>query len=370
MAFVLRSTDAIASGTMTVPFAPILALCQAEGFAAAAVCSAVRVDREPFVRAWVGAGEHGAMDWFAAQLELRLDPASLLTGVKSVLCVADRYHDGRRDEVSNDPPAMGKSARYARGLDYHRRMKRRLVRIQKRIMALHPGERCRTCCDIEPILERDHAARAGIGRIGKNTMVIAPGLGSWILLGEILTTIEIEPTTPLAGMNSDPCGACTACIDACPTDALTPWHLDARRCLSHLHIEDRGITSSSFDGRTEGWIFGCDICQEVCPHNQPTRASRIAGVHPDYDGRNASLPLIDVIQWTADARASAFERGALKRITLPMARRNALLAAADWLESKSDTALESVVRDCVHDDDALVSATARRVVERLDQRVH
>ncbi len=332
------------------------------------ICRAEPSRREREIQAWVAAGRHGAMDWFQAQLPQRLDPASLLHGVKSIICVADRYSDGRPDVIDEAAYATGKTARYARGLDYHRRMKRRLRRIVKALAADHPQARFRPCADIEPILEREHAQRAGLGRIGKHTLLIVPGQGSWVLLAEILTTLEIQPTSPTPFLRDDPCGTCTACIDACPTGAIEPWSVDASRCLSHLHIEERGPAPPGLEGQTNGWLFGCDTCQEVCPHNQPTRASRREPIHPDYDNRLAAIPLADVIGWTASARAVAFERGALKRITLSMARRNAILAAVDRLIERDDETLRRAVESCIDDPDELVRATARRGVDRLSRR--
>ncbi len=353
-----------------MPAQAIIDRCREEGFSAAGVCRAAPSGRARELRAWVAAGKHGSMDWFQAQLPQRLDPAALLEGVQSIICVADRYWDGRSEARAPDGPHVGKTARYARGLDYHRRMKRRLRRIVKSLAARHPEARFRPCADIEPILEREHAHRAGLGRIGKHTLLIVPGQGSWVLLAEILTTLDIEPSSPVMALLEDPCGTCTACIDACPTDAITPWSVDASRCLSHLHIEERGVAPPPFEGHTEGWLFGCDTCQEVCPHNQPTRAGRLIPIHSDYDNRLAAVPLADVIAWTDVARAAAFARGALKRITLSMARRNALLAATDVLCREEDASLRAAIEACVTDPDELVRATAVRAVERISRRSH
>lgn len=362
-----RRSNLASSMSAALEAEPILTLCRAEGFSAVGVCDAQRTSREREIRTWIAQKKHGAMEWFETQVEARLDPSSLLPGVRSIICVADRYSQGIPDAVPEDGPILGKTARYARGLDYHRRMKRRLRRITKRLAALHPEATFRACSDIEPLLEREHAARAGLGRIGKHTLLIIPGQGSWVVLAEILTTLHIRPTHPRGALLDDPCGSCRACIDACPTGAIEPWSVDASRCLSHLHIEERGDPPAHFEDATEGWIFGCDMCQEVCPHNQPTRASRATPTHADYDGRLGTLPLAEIIRWTPEARAAAFERGALKRVTLSMARRNAIMAAADGLLRRDDPAALAAIRESAEDADPLVRAAARRALERLSR---
>ena len=298
------------------------------GFAAVGVARLERSPREAVIREWVAAGRHGPMEWFREQLEARLDPCTMLPGARSVVVVADRYADGRPDRVDAAAAPRGRTARYARGRDYHRRMKKRLLKLHKALDEAFPGHGFRRCGDLEPVLEREHAERAGVVRIGKNTLGIAPGLGSWILLGELLTTLELEPTTAAPGIGDDPCGSCTACIDACPTKAITPWSVDASGCISTFTLEERGDGQAWLADSVGDWLFGCDACQEVCPHNAPTVRSRRAGVHPDFDGRGASHDLLTVLGWDEAARMQAFLAGTLKRVTLDMARRNAVHAAA------------------------------------------
>ena len=151
-----------------------------------------------------------------------------------------------------------------------------------RLQATHPEETFRACVDTAPILEREVAAGAGLGGIGKHTLLIEPSVGSWLLLGEIVTTLAIEPTG--SGETIDPCGTCTRCIDACPTDAITPWSVDASRCISYLTIEHRTDIDSSFHSDKD-WLFGCDVCQEVCPH-QPT-TDQLTPTHEAYAARTA-----------------------------------------------------------------------------------
>lgn len=342
------------------------------GFAAVGVARLERSSREDLIREWVAAGRHGPMEWFREQLEARLDPTTMLPGARSVIVVADRYADGRPDRIDDIVAPRGRTARYARGRDYHRRMKKRLLKLHKALDEAFPGQGFRRCGDLEPVLEREHAERAGVVRIGKNTLGIAPGLGSWILLGELLTTLELEPTSAGPGVGADPCGACTACIDACPTQAITPWSVDASRCISTFTLEERGDGSAWLADSVGDWLFGCDVCQEVCPHNAPTVRSRAAGIHPDFDGRGASHDLLAVLGWTEADRAEAFMASTLKRVSLDMARRNAVhAAAAAIIDGRGSEAgrralvqkLREIAGDPAQPD--LVRQAARRQVARL-----
>jgi epoxyqueuosine reductase len=342
------------------------------GFAAVGVARLERSSRESAIREWVAAGRHGPMEWFREQLEARLDPATMLPGARSVIVVADRYADGRPDRIDGSSAPRGRTARYARGRDYHRRMKKRLLKLHKALDEAFPGQGFRRCGDLEPVLEREHAERAGVVRIGKNTLGIAPGLGSWILLGELLTTLELEPTHAEPGVGSDPCGACTACIDACPTRAITPWSVDASKCISTFTLEERGDGSAWLADSVGDWLFGCDACQEVCPHNAPTVRSRAAGIHPDFDGRGASHDLLTVLGWSEADRTQAFLAGTLKRVSLDMARRNAVhAAAAAIIEGRgSEAGRQALVRKLreIAGNPAqpeLVREAARRQVARL-----
>lgn len=350
----------------------IVARGQELGFAAVGVARLERSPREDVIREWVAAGRHGPMEWFREQLEARLDPTTMLPGACSVIVVADRYADGRPDRVDDGAAPRGRTARYARGRDYHRRMKKRLLKLHKALDEAFPGHGFRRCGDLEPVLEREHAERAGVVRIGKNTLGIAPGLGSWMLLGELLTTLDLVPTQAAPGVGSDPCGACTACIDACPTQAITPWSVDASTCISTFTLEERGDGSAWLAGSVGDWLFGCDVCQEVCPHNAPTVRSRAAGIHPDFDGRGASHDLLTVLGWTEQDRTAAFLAGTLKRVSLEMARRNAVHAAAaaiiDGRGSESGRqALAQKIRELAEDpaQPDLVRHAAQRQLARL-----
>ncbi len=345
------------------------------GFAAVGICDAMPSERASQLKAWLAAGHHGSMEWMNRNLAARLDPGKLVHGARSIVVVADRYHDGSPDarpaEVVNPQTglneAAGRTARYARGRDYHRRIKKRMRRLQRELEAAIPGARGKVCCDIEPMMEREMSERAGIGQCGKHTLLIVPNLGSWVLLSSYVTTVRLEPTKPTLPSSGDPCGSCTRCIDACPTGAITPWSVDGSKCISGITIEERVRPNPDSASRAGDWLFGCDICQEVCPHNQPTRLSKRMGRHPEYDGRNASFSLLEVLDWDEQTRRTAFGPSALNRVRAAHARRNAVWCSLEVLQRSSSDPLAAVIRRIAEDEqeDPMVREAACEVVGRL-----
>lgn len=301
------------------------------GFHAAGVCDASPSGEGERLRAWLNAGKHGAMGWMQEHVDTRLDVRALHPGSRSVLVVLLRYATGAPDRIERPRPGdapcapRGRVARYARGPDYHDLMKRRLGRLQREMERANPGATGRRTCDIEPAMERELAVRAGLGRIGKHTLLISPALGSWTLIATLVTTVELAPTGP-GPAPEDPCQSCTRCIDACPTRAIEPWSVDAGRCVSALTLEDRGHLDPARAALMGDWIAGCDICQEVCPHNQPTRRSRAVGIHPAWQGGSGSFDLLEMLSWTDSQRRAAWRAGALRRMSASMAARNAVWA--------------------------------------------
>ncbi len=315
--------------------------CLSEGFVAAGVADAVPSRHGEALTTWLDDGRHGEMGWLADHVEVRIDPRVLVPGAQSVIVVADRYGGGPDGEL---PQGAGRIARYARGRDYHVHMKKRLHRIADVLSREFPGETFRACVDTAPILEREVAAAAGLGAIGKHTLLIEPSVGSWLLLGEIVTTLAIEPTRMQDQI--DPCGTCTRCIDACPTGAITPWSVDATRCISYLTIEHRSDIDPEFHAGIGDWLFGCDICQEVCPHNQPTTLTSSASTHEAYEPRpagrdetGASFDVREVLDWTEEDRRKAFTTSSMKRAKLDMIRRNAVIVAGNYLKKQDDPSL-------------------------------
>jgi epoxyqueuosine reductase len=336
--------------------------CRELGFARAGICAAAPTAYPDELRRWLAESRHGEMSYMQQHVEVRLDPAALLAGARTIICVADRYDDGSAEPASTGH--RGTIARYARGEDYHRVIKRRLHRLGDELRELFPGELFKACVDTAPLLEREHAQRAGLGSVGKHTLLIDRGIGSYLLLGALVTTLELDADAPSA---PDPCGSCSRCVEACPTDAITPWTVDATRCISYLTIEHRGPIDASLHQPMQDWIFGCDICQEVCPHNQPTERARDAELHPAYAARRRDLDLVEVLRWSEDDRRKAFERSAMKRAKLPMMKRNALIAAGNALRSAPLPALRETIERLATDDreDEMVRATARDVLRAL-----
>ena len=329
----------------------VLGRCRELGFALAGVAEARPTSYGHQYRAWIEAGKHGEMAYLAQNVEKRLDVRMMLPGVtaKSVICVGDRYgaegiEASRHQGIEGgEEKAEGKIARYARGDDYHVVMKKRLHRLADELAEQFPDEVFRVCVDTAPVLEREHAQRAGLGAIGKHTLLIEQGVGSYLLLGEIITTLELTPTPSTE--NVDPCGSCTQCIDACPTDAITPWSVDATRCISYLTIEHRTAIDQQYHEAMGDWIFGCDICQEVCPHNQPTERSSGASTNAAYAPRNDHFDLLDVLGWDEQARREAFTKSSMKRAKLGMMKRNALIAAGNADDAALRRQIEAMALD-------------------------
>lgn len=240
------------------------------GFDAVGVAAADRAldeDFERYVR-FVDDGMHGTMTWLAEHRDVRrrVDTADVLAGARSIVCVAGRY-------VTDAAPVGGVAsgiARYARGQDYHNRMRKQLRKLAALVRGLDHGVQARPISDTAPVLERAWAARAGLGFVGKNGLVIVPGQGSFVLLGAVVTTLALAPDEPIG----ERCGSCTRCLDACPTQAFPrPFVLDARRCVSYLTIERRGPIDAELAEGIGANLFGCDVCQDVCPFNASRRQS-------------------------------------------------------------------------------------------------
>lgn len=230
------------------------------GFDLFGVTDCAKPEHHQAYRMWLAAGYHGEMQYLESHLPLKADPRTLLPEAKSILVVALNYY---APELKQD----FKIARYARGDDYHGFMKSMLEHLARDIQTDFPALIWRSFVDSGPLMERDLAQRAGLGWIGKNTCLIHPQKGSFFLLGCMLTNLELEPDRPFERFH---CGNCTRCIDACPTQAiLEPHILDARQCISYWTIEQRDKTiPETLRTLFQDWVFGCDICQEVCPWNQ------------------------------------------------------------------------------------------------------
>jgi len=320
------------------------------GFGLVGIAPAQASAYREYFEQWLGQDKHGEMAYLANHADIRVDPGKLLPGAASVIVVADAYpdthpvsaagsaHSEAKPQASQQSPLpRGRIARYAWGDDYHNVIKKRLHRLADALGEAMPSEQFRSTVDTAPLFEREHATRAGLGWVGKHTLLIHPRHGSWLLLGTIVTTANLASSQqqsypPPTVEPTDHCGTCTRCIDACPTDCITPYQLDASRCISYLTLEHRGPIDASLHKPMGDWLAGCDVCQEVCPHNQSPNRLPLP-THEKYTPRppSPSLDLLEVLSWSPEDRQAAFTRSALKRIKLDMLYRNALIAAGNAL---------------------------------------
>ena len=265
------------------------------GFAQVGFAPAERPAHADEYLAWLERGLHGEMGWMARQdaVRRRLDPGEALEGCRTVIVVTLRY-----GPTPDDARRLPVIARYARGRDYHDVFEERLDALAAGIGELSPDARTKRYVDYGPVLERDHAQRAGLGWIGKNTMLIHPRLGSYLMLGELLTDLALAPDEPFV---PDRCGTCRRCIETCPTDAiLEDRSIDSTRCISYLTIELRGPIPRELRAAIGMRVFGCDICQEVCPWNADAPAPEAA---PFAAEPGTAAPAADLVAWAEELLA-------------------------------------------------------------------
>jgi epoxyqueuosine reductase len=269
-----------------------------------------------YFKNWLASARHGEMDYLARRTEERLDPAKYLPGARSVICVALSYFVPASGAPEDQVPS--RIARYALGDDYHDVLKSRLHTLADWLRQTLPNCQTKVGVDTAPIAEKELSARAGIGWIGKNTCIINERIGSWLFLGEIITTAELAPDGPAI----DRCGTCTRCIDACPTDAITaPYQLDASRCISYLTIEHRSALPANLASRIGDWLYGCDICQDVCPWNSKALVTLEPRLQPRF--RSGTIDALDVLSWSDEDYRRQLKGSAMKRVKLPVLKRNA-----------------------------------------------
>lgn len=296
----------------------IKARALAEGFHKVGIVPAGPLDAEGVRFAeWLRRGYHGAMQWLARDPAQRTDPRLVMPAARSVVVVALNYYTPHKHP---DDPAAGKISRYAWGDDYHDVVGGKLKNLLAWIKEQRPEAEGKTCVDIQPLLDKAWAARAGLGWIGKHTNLITREYGSWVFIGELLLNLDLAYDTEQV---EDHCGTCTLCLDACPTGAITePYVVDSNRCLSYATIELRAPElPAEIAQHLAGWLYGCDICQDVCPWNrfqQPTDESRF---EPRPGGVAANLD--DILALTPETYAARFRRSAVKRAKLTGLQRNA-----------------------------------------------
>lgn len=311
---------------MTAPSSPpftvdeLKAFALSLGFIACGITDLSPTPHGDVLDRWLKAGRGGVMRYLNRQARKRKDPRLIDSRGRSAVVVIDSYY---YDEPQQQQ--RFKIARYARGQDYHISTMRRLELLADWLLT-HGAGWARPFADAGPIPERELAQRAGLGWIGKNTMLLRPGVGSWFVIGSVISDLQLPSDEPF---ETDHCGSCTRCLDACPTDAfIEPRLLDATRCLSYQTIEHRGTIPPDIAAHMEGWIFGCDICNEVCPWNQ-----RFATPSPITDFRPRAPVDLDDPDCFNSLSEEAFERlfgdTALSRPGLERMRRNAAAAGAN-----------------------------------------
>jgi epoxyqueuosine reductase len=269
------------------------------------------------LKEWLARGFHGRMGYMARDPEKRSDLQLLMPSAKSVVCVALNYF---RPEKHIESPDIGKISRYAWGDDYHDVLRDKLKQLLDWISARVPEVEGKICVDTSPIMDKAWAAKAGIGWIGKHTNLITKEFGSWVFLGELLLSIELDYDSYI---EADHCGTCIACIEACPTQAIiAPYQIDATRCISYGTIELRDSKlPEPIESNLENWVFGCDICQDVCPWSRFSKPSE----EPRFEPHSSNFaPKLQELEDMTDEEFSArFRRSAVKRAKLAGIQRNA-----------------------------------------------
>jgi epoxyqueuosine reductase len=326
------------------------------------------------LRGWLAAGRHADMAWMERTTDKRIDPQLVLPGARSIILLGVNYWPaGEKSKIQNPKSKMARWARYALYEDYHDTIKPALVAAGRALEELGGigSTDYRYFVDTGPVLERGWAARAGLGFVGKNAMLISRSFGNWLFLAAIFTRVDFTPDAPLGESGERKaesgkkeiglfCGKCTRCLDACPTQALpAPGVLDARRCISYLTIENRGAIPREFRPAIGGRIYGCDICAEVCPWNRFAQESRRLLLVARYD--LVDLSIRELLALTPDRFAEVFRHTPIKRLKLAGLLRNACVVAGN---SGDAGLIEPLVRLASHAS-PLVRAHAAWAVFRL-----
>lgn len=262
---------------------------------------------------WLNANHHGTMGWMANHYDKRLDPTKLVPEAKSVVSVLLNYYP---NQGQKDPEAP-KISKYAYGKDYHFVIKEKLKDLGHFIEENIGEVNGRAFVDSAPVMDKAWAKRSGLGWVGKNTNLIHPKEGSFFFIGELILDLDLDPDSPI----KDYCGTCTACLDACPTDALiAPYQIDGSKCISYLTIELREQIPNEFKGKMDNWAFGCDVCQDVCPWNRFSKPHQEEAFkpHPDL----LDMTKADWEEITEDVFKKLFQNSAVKRTKFEGLKRN------------------------------------------------
>jgi len=304
------------------------------------LCGFARVEpplHADFVRQWLADGNAAGMTYIERGVAKRVDPRLILPDARSVIAVGSRYLPPPLPPIDWRQQLRGRIAAYALGSDYHVTVEAKLRQLADEVTGLGAGVVARPYVDTGPILEREWAAAGGIGWFGKNTNLLHTEHGSYFFLGELLTNLELEPDPPIA----DHCGTCTRCLDLCPTRALKPgFTLDARLCISYLTIEHRGAIPIALRAQMGNWIFGCDICQEVCPWNE--KLVRQHGL-PDTEELVPYLPAL--LQLDDEQFRHRFRSSAMRRAKREGFVRNVAVALGNTRNAAAVAPLTAALRD-------------------------
>ena len=275
------------------------------GFDACGFAKAGRLDTEAERLAkWLDEDRHGTMDWMANNFEKRVDPTLLVPGSKTVVSLLASYHHPQHlPQIGvTEKPLI---AKYAQGRDYHKVLKKKLKELFNYTSELVGGIEGRFFVDSAPVLDKAWAVKAGLGWVGKNSNILNRKIGSWFFIAEMIIDLETEYDTP----TTDHCGTCTACLDACPTDAIyEPYKVDATKCISYLTIEHKGAIDEQYHTDIKNWVFGCDICQDVCPWNSKAKLAQLVDLHP-----RAKVLEADLEGLTESEFDTLFEGSAVRR---------------------------------------------------------
>lgn len=336
------------------------------GFSMAGIATAAPSPELTAYLAWIGAGMHGAMGYMARpdRVARRQDPGVILPGARALLVVGLDYATLRLPPAVADDPDRGRISNYAWNADYHDLMLERLEALRAFLLAEAGGSAAaRAYVDTGAILERSHAKQAGLGFTGKNTLLIAPRRGSFFFLGEIVTDVALAPDPP-PEQPMPGCGTCTRCLNACPTDAFPrPYVLDARRCISYLTIELKGPIPREMRPLMGNWVYGCDVCQEVCPWQRFAQPSPLSGAFESESLDRAAPPLTTLLALDEAAFAEQFAGSPIRRIGRDRLVRNACVAAGN----SGRPELTDVVIPLLGDASPLVRGHAAWAVGRLQR---
>ena len=338
--------------------ARLKALARECGFELAGVAPALPTPDRGRYASWVAAGFAGEMKYLTDhRAEIRDDPRRLLPSARSIICAGKLYNGPRPYSTQFREPELAWISRYAWGEDYHQVLRAGLEKLAGRLGEAEPFE-YKICVDTAPLLERSYARRAGLGWIGKNTCLINQQAGSWFFLGELITSLELAPDTP----PPDRCGSCTRCIDACPTDAIVPagsgYTLDSRLCISYFTIELRGAVPGRLRPEIGNHVFGCDICQDVCPWNGRSPVT----VEPAFNAAHFAPPLERLAELSEQEFQEMFRHSPIRRARYTGFLRNVAVAMGNARSDRFRRPLGKLAQS----DDPIVAEHARWALHQLD----